>query len=599
MAKLGNPAIRTYKTSLPDLSERDAGILRELIEVYNTACRYYLSYHQRVARGKQAPLEAHQIKSDLMYKFGLSSRQANSVLAFTEGKIKSQQELMSLQLKEAQAELKIVFKKIALLNKLRKDCSAQHAKRLKAQGSRSDAKKELKPGVRKLTKYDHDKAGKDLARLYRKRDKLAALVDRLLYEKKHGIVHLTLGGKPLLRERSRIDKIGDAAKRSQALEQWHAKWHAARNSVYQTIGSKDEASGCQGCVSTLEEDGSVSLRIKLTSGLAKKYRDEHGDLKFLVIRNVKLHHGAEYLRYVLAQAELRKAEVAQAKEKAQLESQKYTQADVEAGQAVSWQLIWAGGTQFKANFTLSIPAPKARSSDYAGCVGVDFNNGFLTLSAVDRFGNVLFTKNVTMATYALSQEQRFENMAQAVKEIIEEAAKRQMILAIEDLDFSDLKRDTVRWSRQRKTMVHALAYAQFKGLMARRAYDAGLELRLVNPAFTSVKGLFVYQERKGFTAHQGAASVIARTSLGYEERAPSPGKYHFLVGTLSVELSIPEGRPRDIEKSLDGKWRRAHSILRSAIESQVHCRKLARTAQAAQARAVASLSKAKSCQRLS
>ncbi len=308
----------------------------------------------------------------------------------------------------------------------------------------------------------------------------------------------------MLRSRSRIEAIEDLAERAQALEKWQAKWHAARNSVYQTVGSKDETGGYQGCVSTLEEDGTVSLRIKLPPGLAKKYKDENGDLNFLVIRNVRLHHGAEFLHYALAQAELRKEEVAQARGSAKLEERKYSQVGIEAGQAVSWQLIWAGGTKFKAHFTLSIPAPKAHSSDYAGCVGVDFNNGFLTLSAVDRFGNVVFSKNVTMATYALSKEKRFENMAKAVQEIIWEAAQRKMILAIEDLDFSDLKRDVTRWSKERKTMVHALAYSQFKGLIARRAFDAGIELRLVNPAFTSVKGLFLYQERKGFTAHQGS-----------------------------------------------------------------------------------------------
>ncbi|HUI68241.1 MAG TPA: hypothetical protein VL087_08525, partial [Nitrospirota bacterium] len=42
------------------------------------------------------------------------------------------------------------------------------------------------------------------------------------------------------------------------------------------IGSKDETAGCQGCVATVAEDGSIALRLRLPNALSGKYLSLRG-----------------------------------------------------------------------------------------------------------------------------------------------------------------------------------------------------------------------------------------------------------------------------------------------------------------------------------
>jgi len=65
-------------------------------------------------------------------------------------------------------------------------------------------------------------------------------------------------------------------------EQWLKDWQAARNNQFFVIGSKDETAGCQGCVATVAEDGSISLRLRLPNGAGQKHT---------VITGLRFAHG--------------------------------------------------------------------------------------------------------------------------------------------------------------------------------------------------------------------------------------------------------------------------------------------------------------------
>jgi len=51
-----------------------------------------------------------------------------------------------------------------------------------------------------------------------------------------------------------------------------------------------------------------------------------------------------------------------------------------------------------------------------------------------------------------------------------------------------------------------------------RAYDAGLEVLEVDPAYTSVIGRYKYARRYGLSNHQAAALCIARRAMNLSER---------------------------------------------------------------------------------
>ena len=61
----------------------------------------------------------------------------------------------------------------------------------------------------------------------------------------------------------------------------------ARSNEFFVIGSRDETSGCQLCVATVADDGSLTLRLRMPDCLAQEYG------KYLVIENVRFAYGHE------------------------------------------------------------------------------------------------------------------------------------------------------------------------------------------------------------------------------------------------------------------------------------------------------------------
>ena len=64
-------------------------------------------------------------------------------------------------------------------------------------------------------------------------------------------------------------------------------WQDARSNEFFVLGSRDETSGCQLCVASITDDGSLTLRLRMPDCLAKEYG------KYLVIPGVRFAYGQE------------------------------------------------------------------------------------------------------------------------------------------------------------------------------------------------------------------------------------------------------------------------------------------------------------------
>ena len=64
-------------------------------------------------------------------------------------------------------------------------------------------------------------------------------------------------------------------------------WRDARSNEFFVLGSRDETSGCQLCVASIADDGSLTLRLRMPDCLA----NQHG--KYLVIPHVRFAYGHE------------------------------------------------------------------------------------------------------------------------------------------------------------------------------------------------------------------------------------------------------------------------------------------------------------------
>ena len=102
-----------------------------------------------------------------------------------------------------------------------------------------------------------------------------------------GLVRLCFGSKRLWRKQHDLEANGYASR-----EEWLKDWRGARSDEFFVLGSRDETAGCQLCVATVADDGTLTLRLRLPDCLA----NQHG--KYLFIQGVRFAYGHEQVSRV-------------------------------------------------------------------------------------------------------------------------------------------------------------------------------------------------------------------------------------------------------------------------------------------------------------
>jgi IS605 OrfB family transposase len=127
---------------------------------------------------------------------------------------------------------------------------------------------------------------------------------------------------------------------------------------------------------------------------------------------------------------------------------------------------------------------------------------------------------IPMRIAGLDAHQRAAVMGDAAKAVVALAVAHGARLAIETLDFGKRKREmqVTPGSARRNRALSAFPYAMLHALLTRAAARAGVAVRQVNPAYTSVVGRVKVAPTRGVSTHQGAAHTIARRALGHTDR---------------------------------------------------------------------------------
>ncbi len=322
---------------------------------------------------------------------------------------------------------------------------------------------------------------------HQKKRRLANLVGRLaavLFDKASGRVRLCFGSKKLWRKQYCLEANGYASH-----DEWLVDWRDARSDEFFVLGSKDETSGCQLCVATVQDDGRITLRLRLPDHLGAK----HG--KYLVMEDLHFHNGHAQVLAALQSEE---------------------------GQAISYRFKRdkKGWRVFASVKPQPVPVVTTRR---LGAVGVDVNTDHLAVSETDYSGNWLRSLTVPLVTYGKSNKQAEALIGDAVAEVVALARAAGKPLVIENLDFSK-KRDQLEGEYPgRSRMLSSFAYGKIKTHFLSRGYREGVEVTEVNPAFSSVMGRVLFMERYGLSVDQAAALVLARRLLNCSEGVPDHG----------------------------------------------------------------------------
>jgi len=420
--------VRTYHTRL-SLDAQASSALKEYATLFGRALRTLHAHRRR-------RLEID--KPEFMRRFDLTSRQYNALKFTLDGMESSIRELRPGQIVDLQRRIDAAVRK--------RDNESRPAK------------------IHHLTR------------------RVDSLRLRLKVLESDAGVRLCFGSRKLFNAQHHLEEnaLGSHA-------EWRDAWTAKRSSQFFVLGSKDESSGCQGCVLTHLGDDRFLVRLRL-----------NGAIRRWVSFEARFAWGAEHLVEALR-----------------------------VKQAISYRFLYdeKGWRIFATTKALDKPAQSRLAT---GCVGVDLNVGFVAVSQTDRFGNLVDAFNVPLPLAGTSLHQAKTAIAECVKVIVAHAARAGKPLSIERLDFAKKKVQLSYASAGRQRMLSSFAYRAFERILLARSHDAGVEVRRVNPAYSSKIGRQKYARRYGLSVHLAAALVLARRAQRFRDRYVPSGRGHSL-----------------------------------------------------------------------
>ena len=315
-----------------------------------------------------------------------------------------------------------------------------------------------------------------------------------------GRVRLCFGSRRLWRKQQHLEQNGYASH-----AEWLRDWRDARSNEFFVLGSRDETSGCQLCVASIADDGSLTLRLRMPDCLAGL----HG--KYLVIPHVRFAYGHGQALAALAS----NAEYAACRRKHGDQAARSTS----LGQAISYRFKRddKGWRVLVSTEMMDVPVVTDRRH---GAIGVDLNADHLAVAETDASGNYLNAWRVPLVIYGKNTGQAEALIGDAVASVVQYAREVGKPIVIERLDFRQKKAVLEGESHRYSRMLSSFSYGKIKAYFLSRGYREGVEVKQVNPAYSSVVGRVKFMERYGLTVHQAAALVLARRLLGCSERIP-------------------------------------------------------------------------------
>ena len=311
---------------------------------------------------------------------------------------------------------------------------------------------------------------------------------------------MCFGSKKLWRSQHHLETNG-----YESHAEWLADWQDARSNEFFVLGSRDETSGCQLCVATVADDGSLTLRLRMPDCLAQQYG------KYVVIENVRFAYGHEQVMAALQSNMDYRAYSG-------LQGEKAARA-TGLGQAISYRFK-RDARGWRVFATTRMSKTPVITNRRLGAIGVDLNADHLAVTETDRSGNFVNTFSVPLVTYGKSAHQAEALTGDAVARVVEYARQARKPIVIERLDFSRKRAALEGESAKHSRMLSSFGYGRMKAYFLSRGYRQGVEVFQVNPAYSSVIGRVKFMERYGLSVHQTAALALALRLLGCREGIP-------------------------------------------------------------------------------
>ena len=190
-----------------------------------------------------------------------------------------------------------------------------------------------------------------------------------------------------------------------------------------------------------------------------------------------------------------------------------------------------------------------------GIIAMDFNYGHIDMTELDGKGNLLFYKTIYYDLHFNSQQNE-ESLRKALDEVGEYAKSKHKIIAVEGIDLYKSNFKVNKDKKKQKLLnytLHRLPYSRYLEIVDYLRIKFGLEIVIVNPAFTSIIGRLKYSYQYKLNSHIAASYVIGRRALGFNEKPPS-----YFNKLLTSDKYRKKGY---IHKSEWAKWKFLNKII--------------------------------------
>jgi IS605 OrfB family transposase len=455
--------------------EREALTLRSALKVSPEVDAVLGAYAEHTGKVSRAYFRARHVqreglsklKRDFPAKYGLTGRQFNGVRFRVDGQVAGAREAHLLHCTQTEERLE----------RARKSLAALEAR----MGSKRDKARRL-----------HE-LGRRVERLEQKLEDLEAL---------RVVPPLCFGSRKLFRAQFSLEANGYADHAA-----WREGWQKARGSHIHLVGSHDESAGNQSCQITLDENGRGTAHLRLPDALVPK-----GAPKVLALP-VEFKYGAELLRWAtgghhVRDEEGRRRRIGNAPVTIQIfRTRKVSKKTGRAKGPWKWSL----------HVSFPPPAVEIVTDARNGALGADLNSDMIALSHVDASGNVVRSWQMPVRTTDRSEAQVKAALQEAAKEIVAYAREHRIPVVMEDLDFTRKKQQMKEESVRYRRMLSGFAYSAAKTALHARGRKEGVEVKEVDPAYSSTVGEVKFAEGYGLSGHMAAAVVLARRGMNLKQ----------------------------------------------------------------------------------
>ena len=418
-------------------------------------------------------------------KHSISKRHFDSIRKLLEGKVSSILSLNKNYIIETKDKIKTIEKDLVKQTKT----FNSYKEKYKLNNQLSPIETNLKKNLFKKINYNQKRL-----------DRLNSKLKHLEEIKKTGNVRLCFGSNKLFRQQFEVNKTNNLTEFKNH-NAWYKEFNYQRNKEFTLIGSKDETTGNNNAQISHIKDNLFNLKLNINHK-ADKITDKYVNITFT------LNHEVNTLKQIIVNNNGKNKEL---------------------WQALTYKLTKQRTKHHINKYVVNISFEKhlikhTYTSKNNGCIGVDINQDHLAVVNLDNKGNLL---NIYTFDYDLngSKNQNNNSISLAVKDLMALAVKLNKPIVIEELDFSSkkktLKSVNNKYIKSKNKQLSSFAYSKIIGLIKARAEDNYIEVREVNPVYTSIIGSIKYSNRSRIDVHHGAAMCIGRKGLfgrNYKEK---------------------------------------------------------------------------------